>query len=323
LNITNFALDDNNLKKIVVKCSGGANYSDETTSSGVGVFVGGKTAGATSIDVVSYNEELTLQVEGIPNVGAYFGYVNKAGDIAVTCAGDINPITVTGTTNVGGFIGYLISDIDDKNFAGSKSVLTNEFAKVAVVGPTGAGIAHQNYGGWFGRWDGSNGNSTTDVDGNVTNNFVPINNNNTISIRNKGEAYNVGGVVGKLVGGSDPSKQVGKLTNSASFDEEIGVFKNSTILSGDSEGKETTAKLINVGGVVGNLAAGQLVQSVNKGSVKGYQNVGGIVGYVNPGTKLTNNESIIPDPTEDIEDGLKQVIVFLSYIKTIAVKINV
>jgi len=303
LNITNFALDDNNLKKIVVKCSGGANYSDETTSSGVGVFVGGKTAGATSIDVVSYNEELTLQVEGIPNVGAYFGYVNKAGDIAVTCAGDINPITVTGTTNVGGFIGYLISDIDDKNFAGSKSVLTNEFAKVAVVGPTGAGIAHQNYGGWFGRWDGSNGNSTTDVDGNVTNNFVPINNNNTISIRNKGEAYNVGGVVGKLVGGSDPSKQVGKLTNSASFDEEIGVFKNSTILSGDSEGKETTAKLINVGGVVGNLAAGQLVQSVNKGSVKGYQNVGGIVGYVNPGTKLTNNESIIPDPTEDIEDA--------------------
>ncbi len=254
------------------------NYNETSDSTAIGTFVGVFKTSKISVKY-ELNKELVYNVIGVPNVGGFMGYVVTDISSSISFEGNAQdyPINITGSTNVGGLFGRLDGDLAENAITGDDLLkATQAYAKIIISGSKVESIKYTNFGGLIGLWNG--------------NNESKLENRNTIETGLEGTAYNIGGVAGKFVTG-----EIKNLSNNASITsnnliknsetEEVEVITN--YLETDRE-KEVT-KLVNVGGVLGVCITtdGAVISNVSStGDISGYQNVGGIVGYAKNTTIL-------------------------------------
>ena len=268
-------------------------YSEEKDNFGVGTFVGKQEANLT----LGFSKfTLTIKANGLPNLGGVTGYY-QSGQYNITNEKipDGFKLTLKGTTNVGGLIGYCVGVPTFDDDSKLNLLTSNRFATIEIEGYQTASLedttSYKNFGGLIGHWNVSDKSS------------VSMRNSNSIKILSDGDVYNVGGVVGKI----STKANIDGLTNNASFSESINNPSNeiSKLDSGKSEnGVQTTTKLINVGGIVGTVSASTdvtLSNLINSQNVIGYQNVGGLVGYVAGKVSIINSNSIKEEGATEIE----------------------
>jgi len=274
-----------------------SDFDENTENSGVGTLIGSIKGDSSESNVEFECGEIILNVAGIPNLGGLVGYfngktisVNSLNNAQQAKSGENTFKTILhGTTNVGGVIGYLNDNIDASTIKGVTNL--GSFSTLELKWENDTNI-RKNFGGLFGKWTGSN--KLQDEE------YLNLTNNNLIKASKLGEFYNVGGIAGKLSAGEPIN--VGNLTNFGAISVDNNYSLNA-IKSGS--GNEETTKLVNVGGIFGQIEANyavSLTQVINSDvQINGYQNIGGVVGFINSkgnGVTIKNPASI------EVEGGL-------------------
>lgn len=215
------------------------------------------------------------------NVGGLIGYYG-GGTIDIPKP---KKISIQGSNNVGGAIGYATATINCAENGGwnlmegngNLNDTNNAFASIDTTLILGAKIKNSNWGGLIGK-AGANCEINNFINYNEIK-FEPVTNGTTFN--------NIGGVVGYTLGKVYNSTNTGKITikcesgttGSIAFNEDFFniIFKGSA--TEITQAKET-AKPINVGGIAGKTGTNSKIEGcVNLTEIQGYQSVGGLVGY--------------------------------------------
>lgn len=274
------------------KNSGVGNDEAEEENNGFGGLVGSMTDGNLQVGNLS-KFVINLNVNGPSNTGGLIGCYSggsigikqisesgekstdaSTGETATTSAGNMM-ITLSGSNNVGGFIGYATKT---PSFVKNTSIdlLSCGTPFASLITNSTAEFNYQNWGGLIGK---------------LTDDLSEATNNNSIKIginKNESSIENIGGVVGYV-----ENATVENCTNYAKIETGYEDFSNNSpyndsnkdyyvisalyATNGQNQEGKNSITTTNVGGLVGS-ASGATIKGSNSAQIAGYENVGGLVG---------------------------------------------
>ena len=317
LNVQNFYFTEgSDASKITYELIN-AEEEDDHSNEGMGILVGILSGGNIIFDSSSLIMP-DLYAVNLYNLGGIVG-VYDAGSIGITNESAYQ-VSLYGTSNVGGAIGYVtgnsgdikdivMSSTDEGEAEGSVEAEVGKTEAVEYFDFIHSGTPfaslyinsegytdRSNWGGLFGYYDKAdfNAEETDDDLGRATEVIEIINGNAIIISEGTTERAititNVGGVVGKISGNT---KAINKLQNSALIgpEEETEVWglaeSNAFIMNAvnpEDDDSKNTVTLNNVGGVIGYISGATdeiaITELNNSGVIQGNQNIGGVIGYI-------------------------------------------
>ena len=233
------------------------------------------------------------------SVGGIVGYLNGTSHKVVEC---INSGVVSGTTQVGGIIGYAsMGSVTDCENSAKVSATGN---KVGGIVGSYSGYSNQSLSGCENSGDVySDGSYVGGIAGETSDNNCVL----TTSINRgnvTGKDY-VGGITGNAITVTD-CDNYGNVSGSHS----VGGIAGSKLTAGKSisgsENKGTVTGVSYLGGIVGFADAGTVTGNTHSGKVSGQDKVGGIVGY--------NEEAAVTYNTHaGAAEGLTNVAAIVAY----------
>ena len=280
--------------------------SNTGTVTGTSAYTGGFFGAIASANVTINSLTNNVTVKGTTGVGGIVGYMPGG-----TIANATNIGTVTGTsTNIGGIVG---------NSSGGSIANANNAGIISGTGSVG-GIVGTMTGGTLGLGGGTITNSGTfsGLTGNYLGGIVGYVNGVSVVMAPNSTLKNTADVSGYtysggIIGGisnistgtvfSDTASLVaagisntGTVTGASSYTGGLfGLIGSANVTIDDVTNTITVKGTTGVGGVVGYLTNGKIINATNKGSVTGTSSaVGGIVGTMSSGTvaSATNTETV-------------------------------
>ena len=263
--------------------TGGITGTDDAENcSNSGNVTGYESVGGISGNGDAVNCENSGTVTGSSkSVGGIVGYIHGSSHKVVEC---INSGVVSGTTQVGGIIGYAsMGSVTDCKNSAKVSATGN---KVGGIVGSYSGYSNQSLTSCENSGDVySDGSYVGGIAGETSNNNCVL----TTSINRgnvTGKDY-VGGITGNAITVTD-CDNYGNVSGSHS----VGGIAGSKLTAGKSisgsENKGTVTGVSYLGGIVGFADAGTVTGNTHSGKVSGQDKVGGIVGY-NEETAVTYN----------------------------------